>query len=302
MTFFSAANPAIPFGGMLDESKEAIDHLIPAIYRPKTVVYDPLTDLINQLQTAGLTYPIIIKPDIGLKGHHVYKVSGHTHARELLESLDMGRQWLLQEYINYDKEYALLIAKWPDTQKTEVLSLIEKKYPTVTGDGTTSLKDLILNHPHPYLCKETVLNRWKDKWTWVPDVDVSVTVHSIGNYGKGASFHSLMRHIDTKFCQDCAEAVEGFGQLYFYRMDLKANDQAAIAAGNFKVIEINGAKSEPLHIYDKCHSFWQNAKDIKRHWQILSTISELNTAGGFELPSFTDGMSALRSVREMLAS
>lgn len=302
LTFFSAANPAIPFGGMLDESKEAIDRIIPPQYRPTTVLYDPSMSLTAQLTAAHLNYPIIIKPDIGLKGHHVYNIKNSTEAQGLIGTLDMGRRWLLQEYIDYEREYALLVARWPDSDKIEILSLIEKKYPTVVGDGISTLKDLILEHPHPYLCKPTVLKRWEAKSASIPESGTSIIIDNIGNYSRGATFHSLMDCISADFCKECSNYLQGFNQLYFYRMDLKADDQRALASGHFKIVEVNGTKSEPLHIYDKRHTFWQNARHIKRHWQIMSEISRFNTDKGFELPSFSDGIAAVKSVKQMLAT
>ncbi|MDE3253205.1 MAG: D-alanine--D-alanine ligase, partial [Bacteroidota bacterium] len=45
---------------------------------------------------------------------------------------------------------------------------------------------------------------------------------------------------------------------------------------DFSIIELNGAGSEPTHIYDPRHSIFFAWKEIIRHWHILLTISRQN--------------------------
>lgn len=301
MTFFSAANPAIPFGGMLDESKEAIDAMIPASYRPTTIVYDPRHSLASQLLTANLSYPLIIKPDIGLKGHQVHKVVDEQAAQALLHQLDASRSWLLQEYVAYKKEFALLYYRYPTEGGYGVLSLIEKCYPTVTGDGRRNLGQLIREHPHPYLDKESVLEQLVTDLLLVPAEGQRITIGHVGNYGKGATFRSMMDTVSPAFAARCHAMFAEMKDLYFYRLDLKADSIEALLAGQYTIIEINGTKGEPLHIYDRQHSWWHNTRDIYRHWRIMSNISGQMLTTGYVLPSFREGMAAVWSLKRMLS-
>jgi len=45
---------------------------------------------------------------------------------------------------------------------------------------------------------------------------------------------------------------------------------------NFSIIELNGAGSEPTHIYDPKHSIFWAWKEIIKHLNILYRISKLN--------------------------
>ena len=45
---------------------------------------------------------------------------------------------------------------------------------------------------------------------------------------------------------------------------------------NFSIIELNGAGSEPTHIYDPSHSIFFAWKEIIRHYNILYNISRQN--------------------------
>ncbi len=49
---------------------------------------------------------------------------------------------------------------------------------------------------------------------------------------------------------------------------------------NFHIIELNGAGSDPTHMYDPKHSLFFAWKEIIRHWFILFRISKQNHAKG----------------------
>jgi hypothetical protein len=48
----------------------------------------------------------------------------------------------------------------------------------------------------------------------------------------------------------------------------------------FSVIELNGAGSEPTHMYDPRHSLFFAWKEIIRHWFLLWRISRMNYKRG----------------------
>ena len=79
--FFSAANPSIKNGGMAMESKNEIYDLIPQQYIPKTILIKKDSDaflLSKMVATAGIHFPFIAKPDIGMKAFAVDKIKSET--------------------------------------------------------------------------------------------------------------------------------------------------------------------------------------------------------------------------------
>ncbi|MEO6346567.1 MAG: D-alanine--D-alanine ligase, partial [Aquaticitalea sp.] len=75
--FFSAANPKMKNGGFLMISKQKIYDLIPKQYYPKTLLIHPkesLKSIKEKLAESHLTYPLFLKPDIGLRGMAVRKI------------------------------------------------------------------------------------------------------------------------------------------------------------------------------------------------------------------------------------
>jgi hypothetical protein len=71
--------------------------------------------------------------------------------------------------------------------------------------------------------------------------------------------------------------IEGF---YFGRLDIRFNTFAELEQGiNFSIIELNGVKSEPSHIYDPKYSFLVGQREIFRHQKIIRKIVEQITSG-----------------------
>jgi hypothetical protein len=66
------------------------------------------------------------------------------------------------------------------------------------------------------------------------------------------------------------------------------------AGKNFSIIELNGAGSEPTHIYDPGHSLFFAWKEIARHFKLLCAISIKNHKRGFPYLTVKEGMQMFR--------
>ena len=83
---------------------------------------------------------------------------------------------------------------------------------------------------------------------------------------------------------------------YFGRLDVMFENLELLKNGeNFKIIEINGAKSEPTHMYDPKHSLFFAWKEIAKHWKIMAEISRKNHESGFPYLNLKEGFLALRN-------
>ena len=98
-----------------------------------------------------------------------------------------------------------------------------------------------------------------------------------GNHVRGAKFIDASHLIDDKLTaviDHICQQVPGF---YFGRLDIRYQSWEELKQGkNFTVIELNGAGSEPTHIYDPRHSIFFAWKEIIRHLNILVRISRIN--------------------------
>lgn len=112
-----------------------------------------------------------------------------------------------------------------------------------------------------------------------------------GNHARGAKFIDDSDRIDlplTKTIDEICKQIPGF---FFGRLDIRFNNWEELKQGkNFSVIEVNGAGSEPTHIYDPRHSLLFAWKEIIRHWMLLWRISRLNHKKGFPYLNLKEGI------------
>ena len=153
--FFSATNPALKYGGMFDDKKSDVYKLIPDKYLPKMILADHHKNAVDLLQNSELKFPLVIKPDIGFKGFLVLKINDHEQLAEALPKYE-DKAILIQEFIQYEREYSILIYRYPISGKVGVSSFIEKTFPIVIGDGKRTLEELIDAKENPFLKKNWI--------------------------------------------------------------------------------------------------------------------------------------------------
>ncbi|MBP6398404.1 MAG: hypothetical protein KA340_11020 [Saprospiraceae bacterium] len=294
-TWYAAANPGISHAGMLNEKKSEIYPLLPSAFLPPTRFLDSREAALDFVRGMEFSFPIVIKPNIGLKGIAVEVCHDLKEAETYLQKSPRS-EFIIQEYIDLPREFAVLFYRIGN-KEIGISSFIEKKYPHVIGDGKLTLHQLIDQHPHPYLQKR----RWKE---YHRDIIIEKGqlkyIHSVGNYSQGASFHSLQGEIDNQLLNgilSCMDQIEGID---FCRLDVKAQSIEKLKAGDFKIIEVNGGKSEPLHIYDPTISFFQATRDIHQHWVKYTRVVNYHLSKGFRLLTTAEGVRALRQIKQVV--
>ena len=85
-------------------------------------------------------------------------------------------------------------------------------------------------------------------------------------------------------------------EFYFGRLDIRYNTWEELCRGeNFSIIELNGAGSEPTHIYDPAHSIFFAWTEIIRHLTLLYRIGKANRlSGGVKYMGYREGIDILR--------
>ncbi len=108
MTFFSACNPAIDLGGMLYDRKTDIYDLLPQHIVPATTIITSRSASKIFIEKNNLHFPLIVKPNVGLKGYKVYKIGNEEELDLFFRENDVNeREWLLQEYVDYEREFSV---------------------------------------------------------------------------------------------------------------------------------------------------------------------------------------------------
>lgn len=274
---------------MFDDRKSDTYKLLPDPYLPHTRIIENPSSNVEDLIVSEFNFPIIVKPDIGFKGFMVTKVDDLPQLNTVLPQFGK-RAVLLQEYITYTKEFSILIYRYPKSNKIGVSSFIEKTYPKVVGDGIQTLDSLIDKADNPFLKKEWIKKKHADSLQKILAAGEEKQIDDVGNYSRGAAFHSYNHVINGPLLDWATRFMDQISGIDFCRVDLKADSMADLLKDKFLLIEVNGAKSEPLHIYDSRFTYLEIVKDIHTHWKIVKAIVKQRLSMAYQLPSFMEGV------------
>lgn len=298
--FFSASNPTIENGGFLFESKKKIYDIIPQEYYPKTILVHPgETDesILGKIAAAGLVYPMIVKPDIGGKGRGVKKVNSSQELLEYIKKFPFDM--LVQDFVMFEEEVGIFYYRYPGQEKGNISGIVGKHFLKVTGDGSSTIEDL-LNKEKRYILQLPALREMLGHGMQeiLPAGQERVLV-PYGNHARGAMFIDYSSWADEQLVNAIDEVCKKVPGFYFGRLDVRYSTLEKLRAGQeFSIIELNGAGSEPTHMYDPRHSLFDAWGFIIRHWLILWRISKLNHDKGVPYMSAKDGVRMFRETRK----
>jgi hypothetical protein len=275
--FFSAANPAIPTGGLVGESKADINDFIPPQYRPKTILFrrgDSFMTVKSEFEKAGLLFPVILKPVVGCRGLLVEKAE--SYADLLNHTQWYHSDFLIEEYIDYPVEGAVLYWKNPETGKSGIQSVTLKVFLNVIGDGKKSVDELLMDNPRGVLQVKRLLREQPLLMAKIPTKGEKILVEPIGNHCRGTQFVDGNALITPNMVAAYDKIQADLKDCYVYRLDVKAPSLKDLQAGrHLKILEINGVGADPAHIFDVNASFKEMFAAYFRLWR---TIYEVGTA------------------------
>lgn len=261
-TLLTAANPRITAGGLCGESKvQILDQIGPAARELVARYTSLLTDARDAttdteraeqaLARAGLAYPVVAKPDIGCNGTGVRLIADSAALERYLRAFPRGERVVLQEFIADEGEAGIFYVRHPDEAVGRITSVTLKYPPAVTGDGRSTLRELILADPRAGRIADVYLPRLAHRLGEVPRQGEIVRLVFVGNHCKGSIFRDGTSHV-TPHLAACIERIaRALPDFHFGRIDLRFSSLAALSRGEgFRIIEINGAGSEATHIWD----------------------------------------------------
>ncbi len=248
LTLPSAVNPSIENGGLAGESKFAYLERIGAPYSgwvARTHPVRPGEDASLARRLAGLRYPIVAKPDIGWCGYGVRRIDDDVQLAAYGAAFPKDAVYLLQALIDTPGEAGLLYARRPGEAAGRLLGVALRHRPQVTGDGVSTVRQLA-GRDHRLTGRDIA----PDISARVPaagEVVVLTTVASLRTGGRYKNGERLMSQALAARVDAIARSMGGFN---FGRLDVKFAREADLCAGDFQVIEINGAGSEAIQFWD----------------------------------------------------
>lgn len=289
---FTAANPGIIASGVVGETKhEALEPL--QTNAPQYVGrFERLSHAesftarmarVRAFVIEGGGYPVVCKPDIGQRGRGVAVIHSEEEARHYLEGA--SDDVILQRYVS-GAEFGVFVYRDPKTSKVELLSIVRKCFPSVTGDGVRTLAALIRDDERARLIAPGLWQRFAARLHEVPGVDQKIQLVEIGAHSRGSLFldgNDLATEPLRLTMSKILDAVPGY---QFGRIDLRCPDEAALRSGlGIQVMEMNGVTAESAHIYHPGSSLLLAWRTMIGQWRLAFEIGEANAANGAPVTS-----------------
>jgi hypothetical protein len=204
---------------------------------------------------AGLTFPVIAKPDVGWCGFGVRLLSGPNDLRTYLAAFPRGQQIILQRYLPQEGEAGLYYVRTPGAASGHVTGMLLRYFPRVTGDGVRTLSELLASDPRlNRLGRDGKSDRFANR-TYIPAAGETVRLATIGSTRVGGLYKDASSSITPSLSAAIDAIARDMPDFHVGRFDVRYDSFADLCAGkNFKIMEVNGAGSEAVHAWDPDYS------------------------------------------------
>ena len=313
MSLPTAANPCIETGGLCGESKGDILALAEGAAREAIAPwcrFEHVRDQAASLAAAdaavaatGLEYPLILKPDVGCNGAGVRLLADRAGLARALPDYPAGVRLMLQRFVRWDGEAGLFYVRLPGEARGRITSLTLKEAPSVTGDGRSTLRALVLADPRAGRVPHLYLPRLAGRLETVPASGERVCLVLAGNHCRGSIFRNGTPEVTPALTARLEAIARDVPEFHFGRFDVRFRSLSALRRGeDFAIIEVNGAGSEPTHIWDARTTLRQAWVDQFVHYGAAWRIGHANRRRGHRPSGLPAMYRAWRLQRRLMAS
>jgi membrane protein DedA with SNARE-associated domain len=278
----TAVDPCWPDGGAIGESKQHVLDLFPSSliepsFRRETEL--EADEVLRRIEEEQWHWPVILKPDEGQRGEGVKLVENADRMRTLLE--DAAIPLIVQRYHPGPLEAGLFWWRRPEAEKGMLFSICDKVFPRVTGDGRSTLRDLIVANRRLRLQHRVFFRRFDERLEEVLEEGEELQLTHAGNHAQGCMFrdgeHLRTRELERWIDEACSE-VPGY---YYGRIDVRYADVEEFKRGvGISIIEANGLSSESTNMYDPSFPITRAWGIMRKHWVVAMEIGNENRSRG----------------------
>lgn len=259
LTVPSAANPALTAGGLVGEGKrEYFDGMGP-LARAATAPYVTVRKhrgldtpaLEAALRSAGLDFPIVAKPDLGMCGYGVRKIDNLRELACYAFHFPDAETMILQEYLPQENEAGIFYVRDPATGQGRIIGLALRYFPRVTGDGRSTIAQLIKASCRAGRSLGKCTHRGPADLDYVPAAGEPVRLSTIGSTRVGGLYRDGKDCITPALTAAIDAIARDMQDFHFGRFDVRFTTLAALRAGTgLTIMEVNGAGSEAIEAWD----------------------------------------------------
>jgi hypothetical protein len=295
--FFTPSNPGIVFGGFLGETKKEIYDQLPDGSYPTSIFIDPKQNIIEVEQSivlSGLRYPLAVKPNAGMMGYMFRKIESRDQLRQYHAAMKV--EYVAQQFCDLPIEVSVFYYRFPGKTKGEITGLVRKDCMYVTGDGTSTLRQLILQYPRAQFRQKELFNKHAGNLNDVLRPGETYILSDALNLSRGGNLVNLEHEKDARLLK-IFDDLSHYTNFYYGRYDIKCSSVEDIKQGNFVILEFNGCGGEAHHVYSG-FSFFQACRILIQHWVILYEISLHNRNNGILPWNHNEGAEFMANTRK----
>lgn len=259
LTVPSAANPALTAGGLVGEGKREYFDSMGALARAATAPYVSVRKhrgldkpaLQAAMASAGLDFPIIVKPDLGMCGYGVRKVDTLRELFCYAFHFPDAETMLLQQYLPEENEAGIFYMRDPVTGQGRVLGLALRYFPQVVGDGKSTVAQLIRASCRAGRSLGKCSHRASADLARIPAAGERVRLSTIGSTRVGGLYRDGKDCITPALTAAIDAIARDMRDFHFGRFDVRFSTPEALRGGTgFTIMEVNGAGSEAIEAWD----------------------------------------------------
>jgi len=285
VTLPTVANPAMEVSGLWGESKTQGMRLFGTAGRARLA---PIVEVVcrgggsherdkavwAQLEKAGIAFPIIAKPDRGYQGWGVRVIRNAGELATYLDVLPDGAKVVLQEMVDYENEAAVFYIREPGRNRGSIVSLTFVLPPHVVGDGRRSVAELAAADKVLRPNLDVYQARSPGTWERVPEEGELHELTNTRSARLGAVYRDGTHLVTPQLEQSIEEISREIPDFHFGRFDIRFRSTEELLAGDgFRILELNGAGAEILHIWDGATRLSAAYRTLWRQYRSLFAIS-----------------------------
>lgn len=290
------ANPAVPLSGMVGVPKSAVfdaagfearKWILPWVsYDVKSVAVEQQIGVVSDiLSAAKLGFPVVGKPEYGCRGAGVKLLKNEDELRSYIAAFPAGGSIQFQQLSEWDAEAGIFYVREPGSRAGKITSLALKYTPYVVGDGKHSLAELVAADPRAGELQHLYRERHQDNWDGVLAQGQPFRLIFAASHSRGAVFRDANELISPELCKALDNIFNDIPDFFYGRLDVKFQDTASLCTGtNFQIIEINGASSESINIWDRNASFITAVRTLMQQYHTLFKLGHENRKRGHKSP------------------
>lgn len=288
VTLPAAANPRITAGGLVGEGKREYFQImgplaLGACAEHVCVYVEPhtvLADLLCAMDKAGLRFPVVVKPDLGWCGYGVNKVSDSGALDRYLSQFPVNQTLLLQRYLPEKGEAGLFYARDPACAAGDLIGLLLRHYPQVTGNGRDTLAQLVESDARLKRSVNNHMHRGDYDPAYVPHAGEAVRLSTIASTRVGGLYEDATALVTPALHARLDAIARDMEDFYLGRFDVRFTTLEALQRGEFTIMEVNGAGSEAVHAWDPKYSIRQVYSMVFAKQRLLFRIADINRRNG----------------------